>query len=399
MDIIQVPFGYIKDGKVFQNSWGDHSDREIGEVRDDDVEKSTQFFQDRFSDLEKKIDDVIEKINSTENKGSFLMKLVHLREHLSQHDGLGDYQVLLDKVTKYESLVRDIIQKNRVRNTEIKNNLLAETKEAIEIVNWKEATEKVNDIKTRWIKTGSAEEDKNESLEESFWELIQGFYDRKKQFFEDKVKLTEHRKRQYQELIEEAKKLANIHGKERFTKVKELKEQWKEIGGIPAEFYQPLNNEFNQQLKGKKFIPPTDYSQTLTKLEAIKAGKESYNGEELSKLKKDIFKDRTKTPDKFKCLELIQLLNEREFVIKLAYKRFPDFDKIEGDKKKSIKTGIINDLISRDKEDLKTYEENSANFSSHDGQMNKLVENKIKGQRRKIDVKSKLLEWVDSGDF
>lgn len=399
MDIIQVPFGFIKDGKVFQNSWGDHSEREIGEVRDDDVEKSAQFFQDRFSDLEKKIDDVIEKINSTENKGSFLMKLVHLREHLSQHDGLGDYPVLLEKVTKYESLVRDIIQKNRVRNTDIKNSLLEEAKTAIEIINWKEATEKINDIKSRWIKTGSAEENKNESLEESFWEIIQGFYDRKKQFFEDKVKLTEHRKRQYQDLIVESKKLAEIHGKERFTKVKELKEQWKEIGGIPAEFYQPLHTEFNQQLKGNKFIPPVDYSQKLIKLEAIKAWKEPYNGEELTKLKKELFKDRAKNPDKFKCLELIQLLNEREFVIKLAYKRFPDFDNIEGEKKKSIKTGIIKDLISRDEEDLKTYEENSANFSSYDGKMNKLVESKIKGQKRKIDVKSKLLEWVDSGEF
>ncbi|MEO9485677.1 MAG: DUF349 domain-containing protein [Ekhidna sp.] len=399
MDSIQVPFGFIKDGKVFQSGWGECPDREIGEVRDDNAEKSALFFQERFSDMEKKINEVIEKIDSTENKGSFLMKLVHLREHLPQHDGLGDYQELHDKIMKYESLVRDIIQKNRVRNTEIKNALLEEANEAVEIINWKEATEKVNDIKGRWIKTGSAEEDKNTSLEETFWEKIQGFFDRKKQFFEDKVKLTEHRKRQYDELVEEAKKLADIHGKERFTKVKELKEQWKEIGGIPAELYLPLNSEFNQLLKGKKFDPQVDYSETIGVLEAIKGGKEPYNKEELTKTKKEIFRDRTKNPDKFKCLELIQLLNEREFVIKLSHKRFPDFAKLTGDKKKSIRIGIIRDLVSRDEEDLKTYEENSANFSSNDGKMNKLVESKIKSQKRKIDVKLKLLEWVDSGEF
>lgn len=399
MDIIQVQFGFIKDGKVFQNSWGEFPEREIGEVRDDNIEKSSLFFQERFSDLEKKINEVTEKIDSTENKGSFLMKLVHLREHLPQHDGLGDYQVLHDKIVKYESLVRDIIQKNRVRNTEIKNALLEETKEAVEIINWKEATEQINDIKGRWIKTGSAEEDKNDSLEESFWGLIKEFFDRKKQFFEDKVKLTDHRKRQYQELIDSAKGLADIHGKERFTKVKELKEEWKTIGGIPAEFYQPLNNEFNQLLKGKRYQPPKDYTDLLTKLLAIKEGKEPYDKEELTKTKKELFNDRAKNPDKFKCLELIQLLNEREFVIKLANKRFPDFAKLEADKKKSIKVGILKDLISRDAEDLKTYEENSANFSSNDGKMNKLVESKIKGQKRKIDVKSQLLEWIDSGEF
>ncbi|MEQ9304442.1 MAG: DUF349 domain-containing protein, partial [Marinoscillum sp.] len=246
MDIIQVPFGFIKDGKVFQSSWGENPDREIGEVRDDDTDKSAQFFQERFSDLEKKINEVTEKIDATDNKGSFLMKLVHLREHLPQHDGLGDYQALHDQISRYESLVKDIIQKNRIRNTEIKSALIEEAKQIVEIINWRDATEKINDIKGRWIKTGSAEEDKNESLEEVFWGIIKSFFDRKKQFYEDKQKLTEHRKRQYEDLIDSARKLADIHGKERFEKVKELKEQWKEIGGIPAEFYKPLNNEFNQ---------------------------------------------------------------------------------------------------------------------------------------------------------
>ncbi|WP_425390264.1 DUF349 domain-containing protein [Ekhidna sp.] len=398
MDILQVPFGFIKEDKVFLSGWGANPDREIGEVRDEDIEKSVQFFNDRFSDLEKKIKEVTEKIDSTENKGSFLMKLVHLREHLPQHDGLGDYQKLHDEIVKYENLVKDIIQKNRVRNTEIKSALVEEAKQIAEIINWKEATEKINDIKSRWIKTGSAEDDKNEGLEEEFWGIIKEFFDRKKQFFEDKQKLTEHRKRQYAELVEEAKKLSGMHGQERFNKVKELKERWKEIGGIPAEFYKPLNTEFNQQLKGKKFTP-VDYSETLTKLKAFKQGKVAYNKDELDKYKKTLFRDKSRSADKHECLQLIQLLHEREFVKKLSQKRFPDFAKLDADKKNSIRKGIINDLIARDKEDLRTYEENSANFSSVDGKMNKIVENKIKGQRRKIETKSKLLEWVDSGDF
>lgn len=399
MDILEVPFGFIKDGKVFQKGWGGNADREIGEVRDEDTDKSVRFFQERFADLEKKIDEVTEKIESTENKGSFLMKLVHLKEHLPQHDGLGDYQALEDRIVKYENLVRDIIQKNRVRNTEIKTALLEEGKQIVEIVNWKEATEKINDLKSRWIKTGSAEEDKNEEMEESFWTLITDFFDRKKQFFEDKQKLTDHRKRQYEELVEESKKLTDLHGQERFNKVKQLKERWKETGGIPAEFYKPLNDEFNKNLKGRTFKPSIDYSETLQKLEAIKSGKATFNGEELSKMKKNLFRDKGRNPEKQKCLELIQLLNERAFVVKLTQKRFPDFSKLESDKKKSIRAGIIRDLISRDEEDLKIYEENSANFSSSDGTMNKMVENKIKSQKRKIEIKSKLLEWVDSGEF
>ncbi len=399
MEVIEIPFGYIKAGKIYQSAWGDHPDREIGEVRDEDNDKSTKFFLERFADLEAKVKEVIDKIDNTENKGSFLMKLVHLRENLSQHDGLGDYLILQETLSKYEALVRDIILKNRSRNTEIKTALIEETKQVIEIVNWKEASEKINDVKNRWIKTGSAEEEKNETLEETFWGIIQSFYDRKKQFYEDKQKLTDHRKRQYEELVDEAKKLKELHGQERFNKVKDLKEQWKEIGGVPAEIYQPLFQEFNQQLKGKKFVPQTNYSEILKELEQIKNRDNPFEKDRIDKIKKSLFADKRRNPDKQKCLELIQLLTEREFVKSLTQKRFPDFDKLEADKKRSIRIGIIKDLINRDKDDLKIYEENSANFSSVDGNMNKMVENKIKGQKRKIEIKSMLLEWIESGFF
>ena len=399
MEIIEIPFGYIKAGKIYQSAWEDHPDREIGEVRDNDNEKSTQFFQERFADLKNKIKEVTDKIDSTENKGSFLMKLVHLKESLPKHDGLGDYLTLQETLQKYESLVRDIIQKNRSRNTEIKTALIEEVKEIVEIINWKEATDKINDIKGRWIKTGSAEEDKNESLEETFWGVIQSFYDRKKQFYEDKQKLTEHRKRQYEELINAAKALKELHGKERFNKVKELKEQWKEIGGVPAEIYQPLFQSFNQELKGKKFAPQSNHENILKELQQVKKGELLFDKEKLDKLKKSLLSDKRRSPDKHKCLELIQLLMEREFVKSISQKRFPDFAKLDSDRKKTIRLGIIKDLISRDKDDLKIYEENSINFSSADGKMNKMVENKIRSQKRKIEVKSKLLEWVENGNF
>ena len=55
MDILEVPFGFIKAGKVYQSGWGEFPDREIGEVRDDNNEKSVEFFNDRFADLEQKI--------------------------------------------------------------------------------------------------------------------------------------------------------------------------------------------------------------------------------------------------------------------------------------------------------------------------------------------------------
>lgn len=399
MENTPIPFGFVKDGKVYLSGWAEHKDREIGEVRDEDINKSSAFFVERFNDLKTKIDEVAKKIDATENKGSFLMKLLHLKDQLPKHEGLGDYPSLLEKLEKYETLVSDIISKNRIRNSEIKEALLKESEEIESIISWKEATEKVNDLKARWIKTGSAEEGKNEILEEKFWGIIKKFFDRKKQFFDDKGKLVVHRRRQYEELVIAASKVIDLHGKERFDQVKKLREQWKEVGGVPAEIFQPLIEQFSLHLKTTKNTPQIDYNEILAKLNSIKTGKEEYRKEDLDRLKKSIFRDKRGSQGKRNSLELIQLLHEKEFVMKLAHKRFPDFSKLEKEKKQNIKKGIIKDLMLRDEEDLKTFEENATNFSSSDGSMNKLVESKINSQKRKVEVKAKLLDWVEKGDF
>lgn len=399
MEKTEVPFGFEKDGKLFLSSWSTHADREIGEVRDENIEKSATFFIERFSDMEKKVNEVAEKIDSTENKGSFLMKLLHLKEQLPAHDGLGDYLSLHHKIEKYEELVKDIIQKNRERNTEIKSALVEEAKVAVEEINWKEGTVKVNDLKARWIKTGNAEEGKNEALEEAFWALITGFFECKKNFYDDKQKLLDHRRRQYEGLVAEAENINQLHGKQRFDKVKHLREQWGTIGGVPNDVFKPLMEKFNAALRPKSSTPPKDYSAILQSLTEIKKNTASFNKNELDQIRKNVFRDKTRNMDKGKVLELIQLLVERDFIIKLSKKRFSNFAELPPEKKKSIRLGIVNDLLARDKEDLKIYEENSAKFSSSDGSMGKVVESKLKGQKRKIDVKLKLLEWVEQDEF
>ena len=398
MENSEVPYGFVKDGKLFRSKWSDYPEKEIGEVRDNDIPKSVEFFVNRFNDLQQKIDEVTQKIEESDNKGSFLMKLLHLKELLPKYDGLGDYPLLFDRIEKYESLIKDIITKNRSRNSDIKKALLIEAKEAAEAINWKEGTTLINDIKSRWLKTGNAEEDLNESLEKDFWEIVEGFFQRKKGFYEDKQKLLDYRKNQYEELVSEASKVNELTGKVRFDKVKELRASWKSIGGVPNEIFQPLVEQFNSHLKQKPVNPSVDYSKILDSLNEIKKGK-SYKKSEIEDLKKTIKGDRRRSDKKTKALELIQLITERDFVNKLTQKRFNDFNNLTPDKKKNIRIAIIKDLISRDQQELKMYEENSANFSSSDGNFDKLVENKLKGQRKKITIKQKLLEWIDRGEF
>ena len=91
-------------------------------------------------------------------------------------------------------------------------------------------------------------------------------------------------------------------------------------------------------------------------------------------------------------------MNEN-FVIKLSNKKFENFENLDLERKKSIRKGIVMDLLVRDNSDLKIFEENSVNFNSSDGSMNKMVESKLKGQRRKIEIKTKLLDWIEKEEF
>jgi len=394
----EVPFGYEKDGHLYLSGWLGNPDRQIGEVRDKDIPTSAHFFVNRYEDLKKKIEEVIEKIDSTENKGSFLMKLLHLKEQLPKHAGLGDYQSLFEQVSKYELLVTDLIKKNRERNSEIKSALIEEVKVAVEVINWKEGTELVNDLKAKWIKTGNAEEGKNEQLEEEFWEIVKNFFDRKKNFYEDKQKLLELRQKKYGELVVEAEKTKELYGKRKFDRIKELREIWKGIGGVPNDVFAPLHEKFNSHLR-EQSSSGTDYADALRFLEAIHKGETPFEKDVVDRIKQKVYKDKGRNPSKGKILELIQLLGEREFVNKLSHKRFPDFASLEAGKKKSIRAGIVKDLLSRDKEELKLFEENSSNFTSRDGSMNKMLDGKLRGQKRKIAIKEKLLEWIEDDEF
>ena len=273
----ETQFYFLKDDKVILKAWGSHADREIGEVRDDNPEASVQYFEERFSDLENKINELEKTIEESVNKGSFLMKLLHLQKVIQIHEGIGDYQALLDRVTSLEAVLQGFVSKNRERNTEIKKALIYEAKIAVEKINWKEATEEVHDIKNRWIKTGNAVEGEQEKLETTFWETLGRFFDMKKAFYEDKKRLSVKTKESYEALVTEAKAMNNMHGKERFEKVKLLKQQWADLGSILKEDYAPLIDEFNKALKPYQKNTPDikiDLRRIVTELDACLSGEQ-----------------------------------------------------------------------------------------------------------------------------
>lgn len=399
MSTSDVPFGFIKGADLFLSAWGDNKDRKIGEVKDDGPEAAAKYFEQKFQELSDKIDELSETIENSDNKGSYLMKLLHLKELLPKHDGLGDYPDLLGKLEKNESLISEIIQSNRLRNVEIKTALLAELNEALGIINWKEATEIIQDIKARWIKTGNAKEEVNDQLEADFWDGVQGFFDKKKAFYEDKNRLVEVRRKSYEELIKATDQLAQLRGKDRFDKVKELKTTWGEVGNVPAGVYKDLMYKFNMSLKGQKELPSPDFKGIGEVLDAMFSRSESIDKEQLQQFRKNLASFRARNNElkdtRHDLMERINLIWERDFLENLAGKKNRNFDQLGEEAQSVILTKLLKEFISRDKLDLVQYEENSEKFAGHDQKTNRMLERKLGQQRNKIVVKEKLLKIIE----
>lgn len=402
-----IPFGKIVSEKIILNPWGGHPEREIGEVKDGNEEASIEYFQQKYDELAVRIRELEELIETSQNKGSFLMKLLHLKDTMPAHVGLGDYQSLHDRLEQQEAMLREIIAKNRERNAEIKRALIEEAEAAVANINWKEATEQVNDIKTRWIKTGNAKEGEQELLDQTFWGILEGFYNKKKQFYEDKKLLFEKRKREYEQLVEESKELVFLYGKAKFDKLNDLKQRWKDLGNIPREDFEPLMKAFMFNLKNTRRPPVAsrpggDVTGILETIDAAFDGQIDFDFKEFDEYKKALKAFRTfdskKKTQIYEALQKIQLLTEQDFVDKLAMKRFRDFRSMDREEKAKVRVTVLEELLARDKADLEKYQDNAGNFSGG-GQrgMMSMVEQKLQQQQRKIRTKEILIALLKAG--
>jgi len=397
----EIPFGRIENGKIYKAAWRNNPEKIIGEVKSEDVASSIQYFQSKYSDLALKVDALALKINNSENKGSFLMELIHLQGLIINHEGLGDYTMLAEELEKLASTLKEVIKKNRVRNSEIKKALIVEIQTAVKEINWRESTESVHDIKSRWIKTGHALEEDQEELERSFWKEIEDFFERKRIFYEDKRRLQGKYKETYEALIKEAEGVSSLFGKAKYDKIGELKQRWKDVGNIAKEEYDPLLRSFNLKLKTrtKEANPQINIGQIVKELELLTQGVKKSDFKQLDQFKKTLKNFRTSDPGlrvlRKEALDQTQMLMEKDFVDKLAKKRFPNFDKTDATKKNTIRTGVLRELLSRDKSDLETFEENSEKFNSRSGDTNDLIQRKLMQQKNKIAVKERLLKLLE----
>jgi hypothetical protein len=247
------PYGYVKDGKVFLKGYLDLPDREIGVVRETE-EASIQYFVDRYNKFKEKLDTLERQLQETSNKGSYLMKLTHLRTHLHSYNALGDFTALLAQIERLEKYILDYIKNNRIKNKQIKEQLLMEAEELKEREDWEETTEKMREIKMRWIRTGSIGENE-EAFAKRFDEAVSYFFKRRKEFFERERRESEHRIDFYTKIIEElgqinrrAEHASEEEQKELRARVITLQRDWKTVGQISKWKYLKLWKRYKREI-------------------------------------------------------------------------------------------------------------------------------------------------------
>ncbi|MDF2159062.1 DUF349 domain-containing protein [Algoriphagus sp. CAU 1675] len=412
---MEHPYGYIKDGKVYLKGFLGHADRVIGEVKEDEA-STISYFEARFEQLKEKVEKLKTDIQENQNKGSFLMKLIHLRDSLYQSDALGDFVPLIEELNQQETFLNEIIQVNRTKNLEVKKDLIQEAEAMKDNTDWKEGTEAFKDLKMRWIKTGPVEKEFQDQMETQFNDAVQHFFENRRHFFEGMALQAEENIKVYEALVEQAREAHDLpDAKMAFEISKKIQKEWKAAGKVPAEKRQPLWDEFSK-LNNRIFSrykrtlnpgPQMHPREVMKKVETLTDEIKKLAGKpttfDLINRAKEIQQEWRKLPPrKPKDANLLarsfqffsDIVFEKAFLEKLVHGKYPDFDQKSQEEQSQIKIALLKDLLHRDQTEYDTAQSNSDNFRVQTGDFEIMMKKKLSGLKRKVDVKNYILKQL-----
>ena len=410
---MEHPYGYIKEGKVYLKGFLNQEDRVIGEVKEDEA-STIKYFEDRFEVVKDKVAQLKKDIEENQNKGSFLMKLIHLKESLKNYDALGDFVPLIEELTELEKYLEEIIQANRKRNLEIKRELVAEAEALRDSTDWKKTSDEFKELKLKWIKTGPVDKDVEEEVDVPFNKAIDTFFDNRKNYFDGLALQAEENIKVYENLLlqaQQAHELSDV--KLAFEISKKIQKQWKESGRVPADKRKPLWDEFsklNNRIfsKYKRAIqntPTLSPGALIRKVEKMTGEMKALAASEFSpenmatakKLQAEWKKLPHRKPREAQLnarnfIFSMEVVFEKAFLNKLSLSKYEDFDKKDAKEQTQIQIGILRDLLNRDQKEFDTIQDNSEKFRTSGDDFETLLQKKIRNTKRKIDVKSYVLK-------
>jgi len=405
-------YGYVLDGKVFLKGYLGNPDRQIGEVKRTEQE-AIDYFKNRFNIASAKVEQLEKDVEEAQNKGSYLTKLVQLRKKLLTFDGLGDFIPLLARLDTQEVVLDDLIKINQEKNLEIKRALLEDAR-AVQVENddWQLATDQLQEIKSKWIRTGPVEKEFHEEVENEFQLLLDTFFQSRRDFFSELNNTIADRIEKYTELIAKSDALVRMYDVEEASRqLRQIRNEWKDVGEVPVKRSAKMYKQFkrsNQRIvdkynrvKGIIVVEnPLVVKQREMQREAEQLARSSdiIQAADRAKVLLNQWKEIRLPPrvgdkavaERFRaaCDKIFEL----SYLLRVISRKYPAFEIRSEEDQLNIKVREMEWLIKREKSDLDVTIASAQNMPTDDPEAEKQVMGKINIQRRKIMMKEKILE-------
>lgn len=421
--------GYTKDGKVYLKSSLGKPDRIIGDVKASEAE-AIDYFVRRFDLIRKKVDTMLEALYEAENKGSYLMQVLHLKDSLYTFNAIGRFEELLEKLEDAERQIKALIETNRIKNLELKKELLEKAKAEIDNPDLRTGLKAIKEIRFSWMTIGSVSKDSESDLESEFEAILDRFQEMKRQYNEERAVEIEIRKQKLQILLETAMKLNTYppEVEQSFYKFKKLEDEWKAVGNVPKVIYGPLFEQFKRVKKtiakyarkgtpsrnfGPKpiimpsYIPPHEqdlYDNLKLRLDLIDEAQNllKIDLRQANELAKDIqarWKVAGQIPDKFKSEVFSQFNNisdrifESSYLARVVHTKYPHFRTMPPVEQVEAKIEAMEEIILKEDMNVKITQ---AEFEFMSPEEKVTDENKSRFSRlntsiRKLKMKNKIL--------
>lgn len=381
-------------------------DLEIGDLKESE-EMSLNYYQERFNLAVRQVEVVKEKIEANTNKGSFLMKVIHLKDTLHQFDAIGDFESLYVTLNALHADLDEYIEANRQKNLDIKTALIEELKKVAESHDWKVSSALVKEIQGKWLKTGAVAEEKRDEIEGGFKELTQRFYERRSAFYHDLEKMAKEKESDFEDFLKKAEGLKAIEDFNELRKsISTHKEEWQSLGKIkPAkhnefwlQFQTIIKDAVNKSKKVEKEKSKVSPKENQKRKETIIAELAKANDAILPKIDLNAINRKWKSigpvvkefSDELseKYLRLTGTISEKKFLNTLVEKKSKKGTS-DADLNK-LRIRLMRGLLDRDNSELKTFEENMGKFNMASG-LDKLLDRKLAQQKLKVEIKKDIL--------
>ncbi|AYA37783.1 DUF349 domain-containing protein [Hymenobacter oligotrophus] len=415
-------FGYIEGDQVWLRPFMDLPARQVGQVKDTE-DAALLYFAQRFEGFRGKVDDLLGRIEESENKGSFLMKALHLKEQIASYDALGDFTELHRRLTEAEEHIRTLVARNREKNLATKVKLIEEAESLRDTIDWQAGGEKLKELRQAWIKTGPVSKELTDEMETRFQAAIEDFYVRKKAFQADKKAMTNRAFEKYKSLIHKSEALQNSDDWEGTTaQLKQLQQEWKEVGGsLPRKTandlwtrFRAAHNRFFDRLKehisSKRSEAKDQYmDDNLGRKRALVAEAEALlnqpmheavaRAKELQAAWKKVGPVRGPESDQVweqflaACDKVFELSSLEHYIRKRQPQEGP---KPSGQEQYSQRVAALREFIKYDRQEQDVLQENLGKLNDSPGNdaFRTMLQSKIRAFERKIRTKNELIELL-----